>query len=85
VDGCGFKRAVKPLIIVGMNAITVYMISELLDEALSALHWRDRLFHAIFAPLASPMNASLLYAMAYTLLLWLVALGMYRRGWFWRV
>jgi predicted acyltransferase len=85
VDGCGYKRAVKPLVIMGMNAITVYMISELLDEALSALHWRDRLFHAVFTPLASPYNASLLYALAYTFLLWLVAYGMYRRGWFWRV
>jgi len=85
VDGCGFKRAGKPLVIVGMNAITVYMISELLDEALSALHWRGPLYHAVFTPLASPFNASLLYAIAYTLLLWLVAYGMYRRGWFWRV
>ncbi|MGA2577021.1 MAG: DUF5009 domain-containing protein [Bryobacteraceae bacterium] len=85
VDGCGFKRAVKPFVMIGMNAITVYMISELLDEALSALHWREPLFHAVFTPLASPMNASLLYALAYTLLLWLVAYGMYRRGWFWRV
>jgi len=85
VDGCGFKRAVKPLAIMGMNAITVYMISELLDEALSALHWRAPLYHAVFAPLVSPMNASLLYATTYTALLWLVAYGMYRRGWFWRV
>ena len=85
VDGRGFKRAVKPMVIMGMNAITVYMISELLDEALSALHWRDRIFHALFTPLASPYNASLLYAIAYTLVLWLVAYGMYRRGWFWRV
>jgi predicted acyltransferase len=85
VDGCGFKRAVKPFVIIGMNAITVYMISELLDTALSALGWRDRLFHAVFAPLASPVNASLLYAIAYTLLMWLIAFGMYRRGWFWRV
>jgi predicted acyltransferase len=85
VDGCGHKRAVKPLAIMGMNAITVYRISELLDETLSALHWRDRLFHAVFAPLASPMNASLLYAVTYTALLWLIAFGMYRRRWFWRV
>lgn len=85
VDGRGYKRVVKPMVIMGMNAITVYMISELLDEALSALHWRDRIFHAVFTPLASPYNASLLYALAYTLVLWLVAYGMYRRGWFWRV
>jgi predicted acyltransferase len=85
VDGCGFKRGVKPLAIIGMNAITVYMISELMDEGLSALDWRGPLFRAVFTPLASPMNASLLYAMAYTALMWLIAFGMYRRGWFWRV
>ena len=85
VDGLGFRRAVKPLVIIGMNAITVYMASELLDEALSASRLRPWLFHNLFAPLASPFNASLLYAVAYTLLMWLIAYGMYRRGWFWRV
>jgi predicted acyltransferase len=85
VDGRGFKRPVKPLVIMGMNAITVYMISELLDETLSALHWREPIFQNVFVPIASPYNASLLYAMSYTLLLWLIAYIMYRRGWFWRV
>jgi len=85
VDGRGYQRLAKPFVIIGMNAITVYMISELLDEALSALHWRDRIFHAVFTPIASPYNAALLYALAYTLLLWLIAYAMYRRGWFWRV
>jgi predicted acyltransferase len=85
VDGVGIKRAVKPLVIMGMNAITVYMISELLDVALSASRLRPRLFQACFAPLASPFNASLLYAASYVLLMWLIAYGMYRRGWFWRV
>ena len=85
VDGVGIKRAVKPLVVIGMNAITVYMISELLDVALSATGLRSRLFQAVFVPLASPFNASLLYAAAYTMLMWLIAYGMYRRGWFWRV
>jgi len=85
VDGRGFQRIVKPLAIMGMNAITVYMISELLDTTLSALGWREPIYRALFVPLASPVNASLLYAISYTLFLWLIALGMYRRGWFWRV
>jgi len=85
VDGVGVKRAVKPLVVIGMNAITVYMISELLDVALSATGLRERLFQTLFVPLASPFNASLLYAVAYTMLMWLIAYGMYRRGWFWRV
>jgi len=94
VDGRGYKRVTRPLAIIGMNAITVYMISELLDEVLGAIHWhsgaavttlRNWLFQNLFTPIASPYNASLFYAIAYTLLLWLVAYGMYRRGWFWRV
>ncbi len=85
VDGRGYRRLAKPVAIIGMNAITVYMISELLDETLSALHWRQAIFQNVFAPIASPYNAALLYAVSYTLLLWVISYGMYRRGWFWRV
>jgi predicted acyltransferase len=93
VDGMGYKRVVKPLVILGMNAIAVYMASELFDEALSAVHWasggqaitlREWIYNSLFAPLASPVNASLLFAIAYTLLMYLLAYGLYRRGWFWR-
>ena len=91
VDGLGHRQAVKPLVILGMNAIAVYMTSEILDGMLhtiqlssgvSAHAW---IYDRVFAPLASPMNASLLYALTYTLLMYLIAYGMYRRGWFWRV
>jgi predicted acyltransferase len=91
VDGLGHRQAVKPLVIMGMNAIAVYMTSEILDGLLhtiqvssgvSAHVW---IYDRVFAPLASPMNASLLYSLTYTLLMYLIAYGMYRRGWFWRV
>jgi predicted acyltransferase len=94
VDGVGYKRVVKPLAILGMNAIAVYLASEFLDQALSAVHWmaggqavtlREWLYNSLFAPLASPANASLLFAIAYTLLMYLLAYGMYRRGWFLRI
>jgi predicted acyltransferase len=94
VDGVGYKRVVKPLVILGMNAIAVYLASEFLDEALSAVHWtagghavtlHEWLYNSLFAPLASPPNASLLFAIAYVLLMYLLAYGMYRKGWFWRV
>jgi predicted acyltransferase len=94
VDGLGYKRWVKPLVIMGMNAIAVYLASEFLDEVLGGIHWasgghtvslRDRLYGTLFAWMASPMNASLLYAIAYTLLMFLLAYVMYRRGWFVRI
>jgi predicted acyltransferase len=94
VDGRGYKRVVKPLVIMGMNAIAVYLASEFLDEALNAVRWsadghvvtlHGWLYGHLFAPLASPMNASLIYAITYTLLMYLLAFGMYRRGWFARI
>lgn len=94
VDGLGYKRIVKPFVIMGMNAIAVYLASEWLDEALSWIHWpmggriitlHNWLYSVLFVWLASPMNASLLWALAYTLLMYGLAYAMYRRGWFVRV
>ena len=91
VDGLGHRKAVKPLVILGMNAIAVYMASEILDGMLHTIHFSSGvsahvwIYDRVFAPLASPMNASVLYAIAYTLLMYLIAYGMYRRNWFWRV
>jgi predicted acyltransferase len=94
VDGLGWRRVVKPLVIMGMNAIVVYVVSELLDEALSWVRWtgvdgkivlREWLYQHVFAGIASPYNASLLYAIMYVLLLYGLAWILYRRGWFVRV
>ena len=84
-DGLGKKALFRPFAIMGMNAIVVYMVSELLETALSVSHLRDRIYEALFVPLASPMNASLLYAVSYSLLMFAIAYLMYRRGWFIRV
>jgi len=93
VDVLGYRRFTKPLVIMGMNAITVYMVSELLDQVFNAIHvtsgGHSVTLHAWlggeFGAVASPYNASLLFAIAYTLLMYLVAYVMYRRGWFLRV
>ena len=94
VDGRGYQRAVKPLVIMGKNAIVVYLASEFLDEAFGWIHWTSEgqtislhrwLFENLFAGLFSPINASLLYGIAYTLVIYLFAYGMYRRGWFVKV
>jgi predicted acyltransferase len=94
VDELGYKRLVRPFVIIGMNAITIYMLSELLAIALGAIHWRAAagtislqswLFEHCFAPLASPYNAALLWALAFVLLMYLAAYAMYRRKWFVRI
>lgn len=85
VDVLGWTRAVKPLVIMGMNAIAVYLASEFLDEALNATHAHQWIFSKLFSWPASPYNASLLYAIAYVLLMYLIAYVMFRLRWFLRV
>jgi predicted acyltransferase len=85
VDGLGYKRVVKPLVIMGMNAIAVYLAAEFLDEALGLTKLHGWIYEHVFVPIASPMNASLLYAIAYTLLIYLFAYALYRRKWFLRI
>ena len=94
VDGQGYQRHVRPLLILGMNAITVYMASELIDAALSSIRWTEAggmmtlrrwIYEHLFAPLAAPINASLLYAITYVLLMFAIAYGMHRKKWFLRV
>jgi predicted acyltransferase len=79
VDGLKWQKAVRPFVILGMNAIAIYMISELLQGTLSTLDWQEPIYRTVFAPLASPVNASLLYAVSYTLLMMLIAWVMYRQ------
>jgi predicted acyltransferase len=85
VDGLGHRKLVKPLVIMGLNPIAIYMVSELLDEALNLSGLHRLIYRNVFAPLASPINASLLWALAYTSLMFLVAWAMYKRGWVIRV
>jgi len=85
VDHLGKRRLVRPLEIFGMNAIAAYLASEMGDAILSLLHWRDPLYQAVFAPLGNPYNASLAYALAYMLSIYLIAYVMYRRAWFLKV
>jgi predicted acyltransferase len=85
VDRMGYRRWLRPLEILGMNAIVVYMASEMVEEALRVLDWRDAIYGRVFVPLLSPYNASLAYAVSYMLVMYVIAYVMYRRGWFVRV
>jgi predicted acyltransferase len=90
IDGRGYRRYARPLAIMGMNAIAVYLASELLEEALSLIHTGGRanpsvhewIYQTLFAPLASARNASLAYAICYVLLMYAMAYGMYKKRWF---
>jgi len=92
IDVQGWRKWSKPFAIYGMNAITVFVLSGLIGRIMGAIKITNDadksvplqawLFQKIFAPLASPLNASLLWAIVYVLLLYLVAWAMYRKKWF---
>jgi predicted acyltransferase len=90
IDVQGWRAWAKPLAIYGMNAITVFVLAGVLGRLLSIkieaagklVSIQAWLFGNLFSPLASPRNASLLWALTYVTLLYLVAWGMYRRKWF---
>jgi len=95
IDGRGYRRWAKPFSIYGMNAITVYVMSGLLARGMTLIQWTGAggkpvslhawVFDEVFLKLANPINASLLFAIAHVLVLYLVALLMWRKKWFIRL
>jgi predicted acyltransferase len=94
-DVKGYKRWAMPFAIYGMNAIAVYVLAGLLAKTLGVIRIAGSdgtsltlgrfIFDRIYAPLASPINASLLYALTYVLLFFAVSYVMFRRRWFVKV
>jgi len=92
IDVNGYKRWAKPFIIFGMNAIAIYVASELLAILLGVIQvtgpagtpisLQEHIYKGWFAPIADPYNASLLYGLAYVLFMFLIAWVMWKRRWF---
>ncbi|HEY0460727.1 MAG TPA: glycosyltransferase family 39 protein [Pyrinomonadaceae bacterium] len=86
IDIKGYRRWSKPFVIFGSNAIALYVGSSIMAAILdlsevSAPHGKtislqEAIFNGAFLPLAAPVNASLLYAVAFVLvwlfLMWLL-------------
>ena len=80
----------KPFLVFGMNAIAAYVLSETLSAWLDNVHvgetnWQEIIYQRGFVPLASPANASLLYALAFVLTCWFVMWLLYRKGIFLKI
>ena len=96
IDVAGWRRWAHPLVVLGSNAIALYVLSGLLarlslvikvsgpaGEPIALKTW---IYQQWFLPLAaSPYNASLLFALANVAVLYVVLLVMYRRGIFLKV
>jgi predicted acyltransferase len=95
IDVKGWRRWTLPFVVLGANAITLYVASGLLADTLGTIRVNDAggreiglgryIFLEWFAPLASPKNASLLYALANLAVLFVLLAWMYRRKLFLKV
>ncbi len=88
-------RWTEPFLVFGMNAIAAYVLSEALAGFLDSVRvkmpngrvffWHEVIYDRVFAPLGSPANASLVYALAYVALCWAAMWVLYRRRIFLKV
>jgi predicted acyltransferase len=80
IDIKGYRRWSKPFVIFGVNALALFVFSGLLSKILGLIKvsgadgkqisLQGWIFNSIFLPVASPINASLMFAVSY-ILLWL--------------
>lgn len=95
VDARGWRRWTSPFLVFGMNAILAYALAALVAEVsidfefrspggrLTTLHgW---IYDRMFVPHASPVNASLAYAIFFVLVVYGLLLPFYRRKIFLRI
>ena len=95
IDVKGRAGWTTPLTIFGMNAITLYVLSELLATLLEVIttgmagggpvSLHAKVYSLLFAPFFGPANASLAYAIAFVAAMFAVGVVMWRKKWFLRV
>jgi len=81
VDNRPLQRWFTPLEILGLNAIAAYLISRLVTNALRAHVMGKSLYTDVFARVASPPTASLMFAIMVLTAVFLAVWLMDRRNW----
>lgn len=89
MDLVGFSLWARPFVILGVNPITIYFLSEILDTALRflnlsvpnayAVSCRAYMFRSFCEPVAQPETASFFYGLGYLFTLFLIAWFMWRK------
>jgi predicted acyltransferase len=95
VDVKGWRWWTKPFVVLGVNAIALFLLAGLSAKTLilvkvtgptgSRTSLYNFIYRSWFEPLASPKNASLLFALSYLVVLYGVLWVMYRRRLFLKV
>jgi predicted acyltransferase len=92
IDVRGWKAWSWPFVVLGLNAITLFVASGLLAKTMGLIRLSVAnggqmsltgiIYKNVFVPLGDPYQASLLFALANLAVLWIALYVMYRRGWF---
>lgn len=92
IDVRGWRRWAQPFVLYGMNALALFVLAGLIAKLLGLIQWagpdsaklslKGWIYAHGFTPLASPVNASLLFAVTFVFALLAVAWGLARRKWF---
>lgn len=89
IDGRGYRLWAQPFIILGMNAIAVYMLSELLPQLLLfafSAGTQESLARSAYSVSLIPASAlQLFYALVFALTMYAFAWLLYRKKWFLRL
>lgn len=84
-----YRKLAKPLIIYGMNAITIYVLSIIIGILLSTMKVKgiaiNTLIYQNYALILSSANASLLYALTNVVVLYFISYYLYKRNWFLKI
>jgi predicted acyltransferase len=95
IDVKGWTRWAMPFVMFGMNAIAAFVFSGVIgriiglwkvskpDGTLTSV--KNYVFENFFLAIAAPINASLLFAITFMLVMLLIMYVMWRRRWFWKV
>ncbi len=90
IDVKGYSKWSKPFFVFGVNAIAVYVLSELVAILLGVITLpgsdgvlvplQQWIFQSIFLPLASPIKASLFFAICFDLLMFAFVWGLWKKS-----
>jgi len=95
IDVKGFKKWAHPFVVYGMNAIAVFVLSGVIGRLLVLIKvsspsgeqvaLKSFLFDNYFLPQASPINASLAFAIIWIVGMYLIVWIMWKKKWFLKV
>ena len=79
------RKLGRPLEVLGLNAILVYMASEELASVFNSTHFKPWLYTRVLTPMAGEVVGSLLFSLTLVAATWVMADALYRRRLFLKV